>query len=219
MIFIIGAGGHGGELRSYLTEISAREPAVSLVGFIDENKPPGPFAGSKILGGFDRLEEWVRAHPEAAFGYITAVGDNSARRSLVRKIEWLGLPNLSPWTLRHPGATVGQEVEVGAGACLAPGAILTTRVRFGKHGILNVHASVSHDCVIGDFVNINPHAALCGNVRIGEGCTLGAGATVIDKVSIGEWTTVGAGAVVVDDLPAHVTAVGVPARIIKTHSP
>jgi len=43
------------------------------------------------------------------------------------------------------------------------------------------------------------------------------GATVINRVSIGDWTIVGAGAVVVDDLPAGVTAVGVPARVIVRH--
>jgi acetyltransferase EpsM len=37
-------------------------------------------------------------------------------------------------------------------------------------------------------------------------------------VTVGEWTIVGAGAVVIADLPADVTAVGVPARIIR-HRP
>lgn len=38
---------------------------------------------------------------------------------------------------------------------------------------------------------------------------------MIQGVSIGAWTIVGAGAVVTSDLPENVTAVGVPARIIK----
>ena len=87
-------------------------------------------------------------------------------------------------------------------------------VRIGAHVILNVNASVSHDAVIGDFVNLNPGAIVAGNTRLGDGCYIGAGATVIDRISIGEWTIVGAGAAVVRDLPAQVTAVGVPARVI-----
>jgi acetyltransferase-like isoleucine patch superfamily enzyme len=42
------------------------------------------------------------------------------------------------------------------------------------------------------------------------------GAKIIQGISIGPWTVVGAGAAVVRDLPANVTAVGVPARVIKT---
>ena len=41
---------------------------------------------------------------------------------------------------------------------------------------------------------------------------LGTGAVVTPGRTIGDWAEVGAGAVVVTDVPAGVTAVGVPAR-------
>ena len=44
----------------------------------------------------------------------------------------------------------------------------------------------------------------------------GTGAAIIQGITIGEWTIIGAGAVVVDDIPANVTAVGIPAKVIKT---
>jgi acetyltransferase EpsM len=100
---------------------------------------------------------------------------------------------------------------------LAPNTIATTRARIGAHCILNVKASVSHDCVIDDYCNINPNATVCGDVRLGEGCYVGAGAVIIEKRTIGAWTVIGAGSVVTRDLPDGVTAVGVPARIIKWH--
>jgi acetyltransferase EpsM len=52
-------------------------------------------------------------------------------------------------------------------------------------------------------------------VNVGEGCYIGMGANVIQGKSIGDWTVVGAGAAVVTDLPANVTAVGVPAAVVK----
>jgi len=52
---------------------------------------------------------------------------------------------------------------------------------------------------------------------IGEGCYIGMGANVIQGITIGPWSTIGAGAVVICDIPPHVTAVGVPARVIKIH--
>ncbi len=217
-VILIGAGGHGSELASYVQDLIARGEKIRVVGFVDENKPPGRFHGSKILGDFRDLGAFLRAHTKETFHYITATGDNKRRREFVQKIECLRAKNLRPWTLRHPWAHLSQEVQIEEGTCLAPGVIVTSRVQIGRHCILNVNASVSHDCIVGDFVNINPGATICGNVRIGKGCYIGAGATVIEKVSIGNWTVIGAGAVVVDDIPSHVTAVGVPARVIKRHS-
>ena len=215
-IIIIGAGGHGSEVYSYVQDLAALNPCLRVVGFVDENKPRGPWMGTEILGNFEELRASLRLHDSSR--YITAVGNNQVRRAFVKKAESPGALNLPAWSLIHHKAVIGRDVEIGVGACLAPGSIVTTRVRVGKHCIVNVNASVSHDCVVGDFVNINPGVVIAGNARIGEGCFIGAGATILDNVTIGEWTVIGAGAVVVDDIPAHVTAVGVPARVIKQHN-
>jgi sugar O-acyltransferase (sialic acid O-acetyltransferase NeuD family) len=214
-VVIIGAGGHGRELYSYLRTLRSAGECVWLLGFIDENRPRGPWSGTEVLGSFTDLLALLDAEPDRTLRYITAVGSNTARVELVRKAEALARSNLRPWTLIHPCAEIGWNVEIGEGSCLAPGVILTTSVRVGQHCILNVKTSVSHDSVIGDFCNINPGAVISGNVRIGDGCFVGAGATVIENVTIGESAIIGAGAVVTGDIPAHVTAVGVPARVIK----
>ncbi len=218
-LVVIGAGGHGAELLSYIDSLdqSELEPgrrAVALVGFIDESRPAGPFGSSRVVGPLGALERLLDG-PDPPTHYVTAVGDNVVREGLVGRIEELSAGRLQPWTLRHPTATMTDTAIVGAGSLIAPGAVLTTRLTIGRHTIVNVKASVSHDCAIGDFVNLNPSATICGNVRIGRGCFIGAGATVVNNVSIGDQTIVGAGAVVLDDLPAGVTAVGVPARVIR----
>ena len=216
-IVIIGAGGQGSELYSYIQDLGAIDSEIHLAGFVDEGKPAGPWDETRIIGNFYDLQELLSAHPDLSYRYITAVGNNEVRRTLVEKVERLRAPNLEPWSLIHPGALLGRDVQIGPGTCVAPGSVVTTRVRIGRHCILNVNSSVSHDCAVGDFVNINPGAVIAGNVRIGEGCYIGAGATIIENRSIGDWTVIGAGAVVIDDIPAHVTAVGVPARVIKHH--
>jgi sugar O-acyltransferase (sialic acid O-acetyltransferase NeuD family) len=216
-ILIVGAGGHGKEVATYVRALRTCDGAAVVRGFIDDHRPQGPFAEVDVLGGIDDLQAFLREHADTDFHYITAVGDNRVRANLVRRVEGLAAPNLTTWTVRHPTATIGPRAEIGAGTCLAPGSILTTDVEIGEHCILNVKASVSHDSTVGRFTNVNPGAVICGNVRIGEGAYIGAGATVIEKVSIGEWTVIGAGAVVVEDIPPHVTAVGVPARVIKRH--
>jgi sugar O-acyltransferase (sialic acid O-acetyltransferase NeuD family) len=212
-LIIIGAGGHGSELASYIRDIETSTP-LELLGFIDDERHGKNFCGFEILGGLSNLPD-ISGQDGRPLRYITAVGNNPVRRNIVERIEELGLENLSPWTLRHPTVSIGQGVVVGDGTCLAPGAILTTRIRMGRHCIVNVKASVSHDCVLGDFVNINPAATICGNVTIEHGAYVGAGATIKERMAIGEDAVIGAGSVVIQDVPAGVTVVGVPARIVK----
>lgn len=81
--------------------------------------------------------------------------------------------------------------------------------------IINTGAIVEHDCVIKDFVNISPNCAMAGHCRVESRAFLGIGSTLAPCVTIGEDAVIGAGAVVITDIPAHATAVGVPAKIIK----
>jgi len=217
-VVVIGAGGHGSEVASYIRQLSTQGGELNLLGVFDDRITKSGLPDVQVLGTVERLIEIASGRSSDLF-FVTAIGDNAVRKMLVERIASSRISKLRAWTLRHPAANVGiDHVEIGDGSCLAPGAIVTTRARIGRHCILNVKASVSHDCVVADFCNLNPGSTLCGNVTLGEGCFIGAGATIKDRASIGAWTTVGAGAVVIGDLPAGVTAVGVPARILGKRS-
>ena len=215
-VVVIGAGGHAAEVCSYLSDLRSAGTSVRLLGCIDDHKPVGRSGPVEVLGGFRALEDLMRTEIDR-LRCITAVGDNETRRRLVARVDAIGAERLQWWTLRHPAAVVGWDADIGPGTLLAPGSIVTARVRIGAHCILNVKASVSHDAVVGDFVNLNPGAIVAGNVRLGDAAYIGAGATVIEKITIGEGAIVGAGAAVVRDVPPRVTAVGVPARVIRSH--
>ncbi len=207
VLVIVGAGAHGREVEDYLHVLP---DAPRLLGFLDEHKPPGALGTSQVLGGFEAASRLLAEYKEVLF--ITAAGDNAMRRKLAAGAEEAGL---TPYTVRHIRALVGRECQIGAGACLAPNTVLTRAVTLGRHCIVNVGTTISHDCLIGDFVNLNPGVTVCGNVEIGEDSYIGAGATIIDNVSIGANTVVGAGAVVIDELPGGVLALGVPARVVR----
>jgi sugar O-acyltransferase (sialic acid O-acetyltransferase NeuD family) len=211
-VYIIGAGGHGRELNSYLRDLVRAGWQGTLRGFLDDGPAPGANGGVMVVGPVDALRD---ADLDDAPGYITAFGDNRLRRKMVDRVESVYRDRLRPWTLIHPSAMVGCGSEIGAGTCLAPASIVTAKTRIGRHAILNVKASVSHDCTVGDFANINPGATICGWVSIGEGAYVGAGAVIKDRINIGPWSVIGAGAVVVRDVPAHATVAGVPARVIR----
>jgi sugar O-acyltransferase (sialic acid O-acetyltransferase NeuD family) len=211
-VYIIGAGGHGRELNSYVRDLVRAGWQGRVCGFLDDGLAPGAHGGVTVVGHVDALRD---ADLEDSPGYITAFGDNRLRRKMVARVESIYGGQMLPWTLIHPSAIVGCGSEIGEGTCLAPGSIVTAKTKIGRHAILNVKASVSHDCAVGDFANINPGATICGWVSIGEGAYVGAGAVVKDRINVGPWSVIGAGAVVVRDVPAHATVVGVPARIIR----
>jgi sugar O-acyltransferase (sialic acid O-acetyltransferase NeuD family) len=216
-LVVIGAGGHAAEVCSYVRDVQAAGSAVQLLGCVDDHKPAGHYGQIEVLGGLSELEALLRGPEAETLRCLTAVGDNAVRKTLVERVDRLIGRAARWWTLRHPSALVGADVSIGAGSCLAPGAIATTRLTVGAHVILNVRASISHDGDVGDYANINPGATVAGSVQIGEGCFVGAGATVIQRVALGAWSVIGAGAVVVRDVPPRVTVVGVPGRVIRQH--
>src|ERR1041384_372565 len=204
-LYIVGAGGHGREVYAYVQDLQRAGLKDALRGYLDDGVAPGKYGRLEVLGPIDGLPS------DGGSGirrYLTACGSNAIRRSIVERLTAIYGETLAPWTLVHPSVYIGQDIEIGAGTCIAPGAILTTKTRIGRHCIVNVKVSVSHDCVVGDFVNINPGVTICGSVTIGEGANIGAGAVVKERISIGAWSIIGAGAVVIRDIPPNVTAVG-----------
>jgi len=55
-------------------------------------------------------------------------------------------------------------------------------------------------------------------VHIGAFTAVGLGASVIHEVTIGPHTVIGAGAVVLVEVPDHVVAFGVPARVVRARA-
>lgn len=210
-IVIIGSGGHGREVAEILAQQAAQMGAFTVQGFIDENKERhGQWIdGLPVLGDWD----WVAANKDG-LAVICAVGTPAVMRLLVARAQALGIPfanAISPLAHVSPRATLGE------GVVIFPHVIVNTGAVIGSYVTLNLAATVSHDTRIGEYCNINPGVHLAGNVTIGAGCYVGMGTNVIQGKSIGPNTIIGAGAVVNRDVPARVTAVGVPAKVIKQH--
>jgi sugar O-acyltransferase (sialic acid O-acetyltransferase NeuD family) len=216
-LIIICAGGRAGEVSSYLRDIQQTGESIVIEGYVDDHRFDAVFEGAPILGGIEQLRKLVDTNRDREIHYLTAIGDNRARADLVRRIEALGVANLKPWTLRHPTSIIGHAVDIGAGSCIAPSAVITAHARIGEHCIVNVMSSISHDSTLESFVNVNAGVSIGAHVTLGEGSFIGSGATVTNDIQVGEWSVIGAGAVVTDDVPSHVTVAGAPARIVQRH--
>lgn len=110
------------------------------------------------------------------------------------------------------------DVKVGAHTWIGPFTVLD-----GSGGGL----TIGHHCSISAGVHIYTHDsvewALSGGVapyptaptRIGDRCYIGPHAVIAKGVTIGDGCTIGAHALVTADVPAGMTAVGCPARILR----
>jgi len=191
-MYLYGASGHGKVIRDILNAQGVRVDA-----FVDDNPQ---------LSQVD--ETPVRHQSEGLSPMIVSIGVNEIRKRVAERLDCrFGVAI-------HPSAVVSPSAEIGEGTVVMPGVINAGAV-IGRHCIINTGASIDHECVVGDYCHVAPHASLCGQVHLGEGTLVGVGASIIPCVSVGEWSVIGAGAAVTQSLPAHCTAVGVPAKVIK----
>ena len=75
--------------------------------------------------------------------------------------------------------------------------------------------NIGHDAQLRDFATLYPGVRISGNVTIGKLCEMGVGSCIIQGLSVGDGSVIGAGAAVVRNIPPQVTAVGVPAKVIR----
>lgn len=204
-LLILGAGGHA----KVLAETALAAGVAQELAFLDD-RPLSSLLGWPVLGplalaqGSQLRQQW----PQAA----VAIGHAATRLHWLQALEASGyaLP-----VIAHPSAVVSPSARVGPGCVLFAQATVQACGQLGRGVILNTAASVDHDCLLGDGVHICPGAHLAGEVQVGARSWIGIGACVIQQIQIGTDVTVGAGAAVVRDLADGVTAVGVPARVIR----
>ena len=203
----MGAGGLGREIALLITQLNAAGAAWDLRGFYDDRAPAYPSVGGlPYLGTVAEL-----AASPTPLAVAVAVGSSAGRAAVVAR---LAAAHLSFPLLVHPEVALRpeQRLTLGEGCLVQRGCILTCDITLGRFVLLNLGCTVGHDAVLEDFCSLMPHVNVGGGAHLETGAYLGTNATVIHLVRVGAHTTVGAGAVVVRNLPAGITAVGVPAR-------
>ncbi len=204
-ILVYGAGGHG----KVVADIFIAKGECKFAGFVDDREE---LWGDRVIG-FPVLGngEWLRQEAlHSRIAIALGTGDNRSRQLLAdRCVQW-GIEIL---TMVHPAATVSCTADLGRGTVVMAGAVINPDARVGAGVIVNTGCVVEHDVEIGDYAHVAPNATMGGASRLGAFSHLGLGAVVLQGIHIGAHTMVGAGAVVVEDLPDHVVAMGVPARI------
>lgn len=205
LLHVFGAGGAGREIAWLAEQCWGKSVMVDFVIDLPDH-PMQPVNGYRIQQLADVL-------PDESAAFVVAVGDPLARRRLAGRCS--AVP-LNAATLVHPRAEISESVTLGSGTIVCAGTDLTTNVSVGAHTYINLHCSVSHDSVLGDFVTLSPGVTICGHVRVGNDVFVGAGATIINgsaerPLIIGDRARIAAGACVTQAVAADARVAGVPA--------
>lgn len=100
----------------------------------------------------------------------------------------------------HPAARIGKGIMIDH----------ATSVVIGETAVVEDNVSMLHEVTLGGTGKQTGDR----HPKIRHGVMIGAGAKILGNIEIGEGAKIGAGSVVTDPIPAHTTAVGVPARVV-----
>lgn len=208
-IVIIGAGGFARETLDVFEAANEVKSTYNVLGYIVDTEygMPGTLINDRpILGDFD----WFTHNSDILA--VCAVGAPEIRWRLVSRAVERGVKFIS---VIHPTVIRTRWMKVGNGSVITAGCILSNQVVIGDHAHINPGSIIGHDVVLEDYASVAPGVRISGNVIIKSGAYVGTGASIIEKKTIGMWSIVGAGSTIVRDVPANVTVVGTPGKVIK----
>lgn len=106
----------------------------------------------------------------------------------------------------HPGAKIGKRVFIDHGLGV----------------VIGETSEIGDDCTIYQGVTLGGTSLYKGAKRhptLGQGVVVSAGAKVLGGFTIGDFARIGSNAVVLKEVPPNATAVGIPARIVRSELP
>jgi len=199
-IYVIGAGGHG-----KVAIRAAQLAGTEVVAVYDDafEKQGGTICGIPIVGDVASIK---KAPPLPT---LIAIGNNRQRIQIADQLK------LSWATVIHPTAYVDPSIVLGTGVLVLANAVIQVDAVIEDHAIVNNNATVEHDCHVATASHVACNACLAGDASIGKATLVGAGAILLPGIHVGDYSQIGGGTVVVRDLGDRVTAMGVPAEIVK----
>jgi acetyltransferase-like isoleucine patch superfamily enzyme len=155
-------------------------------------------------------------------GLIT-IGDNALIRSgsiLYSNVKIGNGLRTGHRVLIRENTEIGDNVLIGTNSVLDGNCKIGHNVSVQTDAYITAYTTIEDDVFIGPrVVTTNDKYMLYGAKLTGptikRGARIGANATLLPGVVIGEGAVVGSGAVVIRDVPAQVTVVGNPARILR----
>lgn len=188
---IFGFGGHAREVAAQINE--------NLTFFVDDaygNDIANP------ISSFDPTK----------YKLMIAVADCQCRENIVKSLP----SNTTYFTFIHPTALImDSNIEIGEGSFIGAYSILTTKIKIGKHAILNRGNHIGHDTTVGNYLSMMPGSIISGNCKLGDRVYIGTNSSVREKINICNDVTIGLNSGAISDIKEHGKYGGTPLNKLK----
>ena len=210
-IVILGAGGMGRETYEVIQDTFKDNSEYRIKGFLSdvldilddfEGYPP-------LLGTIKDYE----VQPNDRF--ILAIGDVAGRRRIAESILERGGEFM---TLISNLAKVDCTAQIGRGVIVFPFSHIGANTKIGDFCLMNLHAIVGHDSILGNFTEVCSFSVLGGATQTGEECFFAMQTATGPKVKLGNRVILSLGSVITEDVEDNSFVVGVPGRTYKRKS-
>ena len=121
-----------------------------------------------------------------------------------------GIPEKVP---HYGGVYIGDDVEIGANACIDRGTIDDTVI--ASHVKIDNLVHIAHNVKVEEASMIIAGSIICGSALLGNHSYVAPGGIIKNQLKVGDNALVGMGAVVTKNLEKNKVAVGVPAKVIR----
>lgn len=209
-LLIVGCGNVGGFVAYNFDTFNSEN--FEIEGFLDDDieKHGRIIFDYPVLGGIDMIKNW-----DKEIAVVIGIADPATKKEVRARITSRNV--LFP-PLLSKGAWVSKNVNIGEGAVIYPGVTIDYHVEIGEFVLVNKNCSLGHNSILSSFSTLAPGVSLAGFTHLEECVNIGINSATKQSVRIGRNTIIGGMAMVVKDLPENVTAVGIPAKVIK-HNP
>lgn len=195
-VIIIGAGENGQVIANTLSQ------KYKIFGFLDDS-----VTGKNIIGKVTDFKKFIKT-----YNFFISIGNNRVR---VRIFNLLLDAGAGIVNAIHNLSNIEKNVKIGTNVFIGAKSYVNVNSTLEDNVFINNGCIVEHDNIIKSGTHLAPGVITGGGVHIGSLSFIGLGTTINDHLEIGNNTIIGSGSVVINNLPDHVMAAGVPAKIIK----
>lgn len=206
-VYLVGAGGFGREVESWISISSKFKESYKLIGYIDDrtdalNGYPSEY---KVLGSID---DFIFSSGDSV---LIAIADPGIKTKIVNRL----MNRVQIISFISDDVIIGKFNKIGEGSIISPNVVLSTNVEVGRFVTLNLAVKIGHDAVISDYSSLMADINIGGGARIGHHVYVGSQVTVFQNIKIGENSKISAGSVIYQSVIKNSLMAGNPAKDIS----